>query len=167
MRDLPPPPEGLEITLLGASGRNRQAGGVTAAGAAAPSTIHAVVSITLSPGAKLPETFRYPSALLTVDSGRVEVEASDGPVELRVGRGRPIQVKAGGAAKPVEVTDEGDLEDGRRAVLGRGNGVALEDQACRMRAVDGRKAVIRVSLVLRDMEPTGELCWICPHVMRF
>jgi len=157
--------EGLEITHIGTAPRGRA--GKEAARAAGiramPSLAHTVVSVTLHPGAALPETFAYPSAMITVISGRVRVEALDGPARLYQGPGRPMKLEGTKGVKSSVLEGQGDLEDGRVAVLGKGNGVGLEDQACGMRAYGGRNAVVQVSVLL-DLDEPDPLCWICPHV---
>jgi hypothetical protein len=121
---------------------------------------HTLVSLTLDPGASLPESYVYSSLVLRVHRGSVEVVPIGGIATVTVGTGKPV--RPGPRRRPICETGTYRLADGEKAVLGPGNALSITGGEVSVKSVSRQPAEIQMSMVLP--EPDEPLCWICPHV---
>ena len=149
---------GVHITPLGVT--RREGGDGLRGMMGGDQAAHTLVSITLDPGASLPEGYVYSSLVLRVNRGRVEVVPIGGTATVTVGTGKPV--RPGPRRRPICETGSYRLADGEKALLAPGNALSITGGEVSVKAVSRQPAEIQMSMVLPD---TGEnLCWICPHV---
>ena len=155
---------GFEITTLGVVG-GQSAAPVTAlrAGLSQKPT-HALFTVTVEPGASLPNTFAYSSLVMHVQKGRVQVVANGGEASISVGTGQAIRESPRGKLV-LCASGTVPLADGQVATLGVGNGLSLADGVLDVVAYGKVPAQVQLSVVLTPDDTSNQLCWICPKAV--
>lgn len=159
----PQPNPSFEITVLGIS-ELPAAALTTPAGATGPEDdelVHALLSISIEPGAPVPPLTGMRSVLITVQHGSLLVSASGETVRVNVGTGEPVR---SGDEENV-LCEQGDcvLEPGQAILLGSGNGLSVTQGDVQIEVHGDESTVVQMS-VLQPRGEVGERCWICPRI---
>lgn len=148
---------GVDIVTIGVTGVPSDAGSrLSDLGG----VVHALQTVTIEPGASLPDDFVISSMVIQVTSGSIVLSVSEGTGSVSVGSGLPIQAVNG--AEVVCGAETCDLELGQEIVLGPGNGISLTESLFHAENLGDEPAVLQVSVLLPGTSLDDPLCWICP-----
>lgn len=159
----PEPAPSFEITVLGLSvlSTESEATPVSATTTANGELVHALMNISIEPGAPVPTLTGMRSVLISVQQGSLLVSASGEAVRIDVGTGTSI--RSGDDTQVLCERHDCVLDPGQEAMLGPGNGLSVSQGNVQMEVHGDGGAVVQLSLVLPG-SLLNERCWICPTI---